>query len=361
MIKVLIVDDSPSARLALRKAIERDHELLVVGEAATGAQSLELCGRLDPDIVTLDLFLGEENGLDVASTIMHTRPRPLVIVTGADPTTPWITYRAIERGALEVLGKLPAPNDPAYARRAQDLTRTLKCLAQVPTIHRERGWPAQKGLPAQPPPDRRAGAAAPGAPPAARSTPPRIVLVGASTGGPPVVQKLLGVLPPPLPVPLVVVQHISEGFAVGFASWLGDLSGHPTSVITEPRRLEAGTVYVAADEHDAVFRSTSEVEPAPSEPRATICPSISRLFASGARTFGSTALAVLLTGMGRDGAEGLAALAAAGAQTAVQAPETCVVPSMPESAIRLGAAAYVLPPPALGAWLARSLRLEPRT
>jgi chemotaxis response regulator CheB len=163
-----------------------------------------------------------------------------------------------------------------------------------------------------------------------------LLLIGASTGGPPVISGILERLPKPCPMPTIVVQHITKGFAVGFSEWLGQASGHPTTVVDRSVMLNSGTVYIASDDANLVFTSSktlrSRHDPELRGPR----PNIDRLFISAADYSRPRTVALVLTGMGSDGAQGLAHLKRAGATVAVQDPETCVVDSMPKSAIEQG-------------------------
>ncbi len=350
MPRVLIVDDSATARLALRQALAADPQLEVVGEAQDGNSALAAVRALHPDIVTMDVRMRREDGVDVTARIMAERARPIVIVTSCNPKDPDLVYRALQAGALEVLAKLPGPLEADYAQRQRELVRTLTVLAAVPVVHRFRrggGAPAPRTVTSGPS-VAEAVPASPGEPmpsPRPDDTPrkPRALLVGASTGGPPVISSLLASLPAPFPIPIVVVQHIAEGFASGFASWLASTTGHSASVVTGPVQLRAGHVHVAPD--DANLRLETNgllVRRAPSGTGAL--PSIDILFKSSVESFGKRQIAVLMTGMGRDGTEGMAALHAAGANTFVQHPDTCAVGSMPSSVIAARAARRVLRP-----------------
>jgi two-component system chemotaxis response regulator CheB len=180
-------------------------------------------------------------------------------------------------------------------------------------------------------------------------------MIGASTGGPPVVASLLEALPSSFPLPVVVVQHISEGFGKGFTTWLGQLCGRRAVHVDRATRLEPGAVYVAPDDQNIRFTSGDHIAPVQADPVVTVTPSIDVLFRSGAKHFGPSAVAVLLTGMGRDGADGLKALFDEGALTIVQSPETCAVDSMPRSAIALEASKVVLPPSEIASFVIKEV------
>ena len=326
LVRALIVDDSVTARVALKVALAGDPAVLVVGEAETGDEALRLAHRLKPDIVLMDVYLRGQNGLDVAAELMSASPCPILAVTAANPSDPALVFRGMDVGVLDICLKPPAPTSPGYEDARRRLTRLVKVLAEVPVVTR----PARTSSSPTPPPR----AAEPGV--------PGLVLLGASTGGPPALREILSLLPSPFPLPVVVVQHLTAGFGPGFVAWLSEASGHAVSLVQRPETLAPGRVYVAADDRHARV-SAQAVLPDDAPPRRYQRPSVDVLFTSAAEAFRGPVAAALLTGMGSDGAEGLLALRRAGALTLAQSPETCVVPSMPAEAIALGAAAQVLP------------------
>lgn len=338
-VRILIVDDSATARLALRLALEAESDIEVVGEVETGHETLRALKRLEPDLVTLDLFLGRENGLDVAEGIMAEHAVPIVLVTAADASDPSLIYRAMRIGVLEVCAKLPGPDHAEYDRRRRQLARLLKTMATVPVVHR-KGRRISDGVPRPPPPIERAPAA-----PATRSGPGSgLLVIGASTGGPPVVSKLLSELPAPFPHPIALAQHIMSDFVDGFARWLDDVTPHSVTLTEQSEALEPGRVYVARAEHHLVIQSSRTIGVSEDGPIRHHRPSIDYLFEGAATHFGSRAVAVLLTGMGDDGALGMESLRQAGAHTLAQDPSTCVVSSMPRKAMERDGVARVARP-----------------
>lgn len=365
-LRILIIDDSATARAALRLAFADAAELEVVGEAEGGGEALRLVAQLAPDLITMDVFLRAENGLDLAASIMEANATPIVVVTAANTRDPSLAFRAMQAGALEVCAKLPGPNHADYPLRRAHLLRTLKSLAKVPVVNRKPGALAtrSRGLPVErpqamlPQPLRaenrtrveraRSGEA---------SSAGAMLLLGASTGGPPVLARLLRALPRPFPMPIAIVQHIVPGFIAGFAKWLEEDTGHPVSLVSSSRALEAGTVYLASSERHLVLEGNARIGTSDEAPRDFYRPSVDVLFESAAALHGvSHSIAVLCTGMGTDGARGLLALRHAGASTMVQAPEHSAVPSMPAGAIALEAAQQVLAPDALPAAILSALR-----
>ncbi len=357
MIKVLIVDDTRTARAALRSILERDPEIIVVGEASNGAQTMKLIHKYDPDFVTMDIYLEHENGLDLTKTIMVEAPRPILVITGVNPKDPRLIYRAMENGALDVFPKPPGPDHTDHAPQTAQLIRLVKTLSKVPVLHQRRkrspsftaapsrardsrpGFRSQP-LPVKAPTDQAAG----------------ILLIGASTGGPPVVCNILSAVSAPSPVPIVVVQHITAGFAQGFADWLQQCSKHRTVLVDRMMSLEAGTVYIAADDTDIVISASRNIKPAHTKNTRGATPNIDQLFSSAADNCKLAVTALLLTGMGSDGAAGLARLREAGAITLGQEPETCAVDSMPRSAIERGAVQRIMSPDEMAAYLSQRLK-----
>ena len=337
MIKVLIVDDSRTARAALRAILERDSEILVVGEASTSHETMALIHRFDPHFVTMDIYLGPENGLDLTRRIMTEAPRPILVITGVSPNDPELGYQAIERGALDVFPKPPGPMHSNYATQSAKLVRLVKTLSKVPVLHQRR----RKSVTVHPPiftaPFEKQGVIV------TSKQPIDLLLIGASTGGPPVISGVLERLKRPCPIPIVVIQHITSGFAAGFSDWLSHTTGHPTHLVNESVSLRSGTVYIPMDDTNLVFTSANIVraveEPNTRGPK----PNIDRLFLSAAKHSRARTLALVLTGMGSDGAEGLAALKSAGATVAVQEPSSCAVDSMPRSALAGGASICLTP------------------
>lgn len=335
LVRALIVDDSATARLSLRAALESDAGICVVGEADGRTEALRLARSLSPDIVLMDVYLRGHNGLDVAEELMATNACPILAVTAANPSDPALVFRGMDVGVLEIALKPPAPDDPGYPEARRQLTRLVKVLARVPVVHRSRRAPATPPPPLEVPPP----------------SVPGLVLIGASTGGPPVVRAILELLPRPFPLPVALVQHMTAGFGEGFATWLGDMTRHPVVVVSRTETVEPGTVYVAHDSRHLQFTSPNTLAPSDAPPVRYQRPSIDVLFESAARLFRAPTAAVVLTGMGDDGAAGLLALRQAGAATMAQSPATCVVDSMPAEAINNGGAMRALSPVEIAAAL----------
>jgi two-component system chemotaxis response regulator CheB len=355
--RILIVDDSLTSRIALRKLFERaGAEFEVVDHATNATEAEARAVELAPDLITMDLHLGAFDGVELGRRILSRIRTRIVIVTSADTGNRELLFRALSVGALDVLAKPSAPTVEGPSLDEARFIRAIRALASVPlrvknyTSHAPRPQPDAPAV--RIPPQTRAVQGAP----SAHHPPPRFpvhsrVLVGISTGGPPLLESMLQRLDAPLAVPWVIVQHIASGFGPGFAEWLARSTGHPVCYCVERTVLEPGTVYVARDDMHLGMSSSSVVRPIPAADTRLSVPSIDVLFESAVAHDPEHTLALLMTGMGADGALGMAKLRAAGASTVAQDPESCVVGSMPRAAITAGAAAFVMSPNAIVAAL----------
>lgn len=340
MIKALVVEDSPSVREFLVRILGSDPDIRVAGTAHDGEEALEAVRRHRPDVITMDIHMPKMDGLEATRRIMETDPIPIVIVSGStDPHETATTFRAMEAGALAVLRRPAGIGHPDHEATAKELLQTVKLMAEVKVVRR---WPQTRREPALPP----AAQALPGKP--ARV---KVIAIGASTGGPPVLQTILAMLPRDLPVPVLIVQHMASGFTQGFVEWLAQSSGLPVHVAMHGEYPVPGHVYVAPDECQMKVEHGGKIALTQDEPENGLRPSVSYLFRSLAAAYGGDAVAGLLTGMGRDGAEELKLLRDKGAVTFAQDKESSVVHGMPGEAIKLDAATFILAPDRIAAVL----------
>jgi two-component system, chemotaxis family, protein-glutamate methylesterase/glutaminase len=330
------VDDSSTVRAGLVRILEEDPCIRVVGTAADGEEAVELTAALRPDLVTMDIVMPGMDGMAATRAIMETVPTPIVVVTGnADLDEVRAAFAAQAHGALACMAKPPGPGHPDHAAAAASLRRAVRAMAGVRVVRRHP--PRVPPLPPLPHP-------------AARRR-PCLVAIGASTGGPVALRELLAGLSPAFPLPVLVVQHIAPGFADGFAAWLASETGRPVAVARDGDEPAPGAVLVAPDGHELGVGPDLRVRLAPRGAGRAQAPSVAHLFETVRSAVGAGAIAVLLSGMGRDGAAELLALREAGAVTIAQDPASSVVHGMPGAAIRLGAAAHVLPPAGIAALL----------
>lgn len=345
-ISVLFVDDSPIALAMMRRAVEAAPGIEVVGTAGNGEEALAAIGRLDPMVVCTDLHMPRMGGLALVREIMTTCPRPIVVVSiSVQKDDPNNAFRLLEAGAVDVCPK-PRGGTLEDGSFAAELVRKIRVVAGVRVIRRFRHAPA----------------AAKAAPKIATNgfARGRIVAIGASTGGPVALRTILSGLPPDVRLPILCVQHISTEFLPGFVEWLQGHCRLRLALAAAGEVVRPGTVYFPpADSH-------LEVGPGgrlcPKREAAVDghCPSVNVTFRSVAAQYGPNAVGVLLTGMGVDGAAGLADIARAGGETIAQDEESCVVFGMPGHAVQIGAAKHVLSLQEIAGLLARELRGGPR-
>lgn len=387
-IRVLVVDDSATQRAALIALLEADLGISVVGWAADGAEAVRATARLRPDVIAMDLRMPVMDGVEATRRIMQETPTPIVMVTASSARDDaMVVFDAMKAGVLAIVAKPTvtfegpgesAPASPASA--AGNLTRTLKAMSQVKVIRRwsaERlaSYQASTALPSTPsashsqsssPSPTFAARSATPAPPAARTTPaapttpaspprlavrPEIVAIGASTGGPQALAIVLPALPADFRLPVLVVQHIAPGFEPALVDWLGTLCALPVRLAEDGMSLSGPGIFIAHSGTHLLVRGR-RLSLSDSAPVGGHRPSVTALFQSVAREYRATAVGVLLSGMGDDGAAGLRDLRRAGALTVAQDEATSVVFGMPAVAIAMGVADHVLPPAQIGTLLA---------
>jgi two-component system chemotaxis response regulator CheB len=353
--RVLIVDDSPSAREIIASVLRADGQIEVIGQAANGQEAIDAVTALKPDLVTMDINMPVMDGLTAIEHIMAYNPTPILVVTASQEAG--LAYRAISRGALEVLEKPALAQGDERWRGFAERVRVLAGVRVIAHLRGRRSPPAATDrapiedtftLPetvAKREIDKSSAADTILLTPGPRKPRParRVIAVGASTGGPAALSQLLRQLPYNLPAAVLVVQHIASGFTQGLVEWLSTTTNLEVKEAEDGEPINRGVAYVApAGRHLLAVpggRLTLDGGPAIEGQR----PSVDVLFNSVQREYGASAIGVLLTGMGRDGAQGLKKLRDCGALTIAQDKETSVVYGMPRAAAELGAAAKVLP------------------
>lgn len=319
-----------------------DPDIRVVGTAGDGEAAIDAVRRLQPDVITMDIHMPKMDGLEATRRIMEEHPVPIVIVSGStDPHDVAITFSATEAGALAVLRRPNGIGHPEFERTARELVQTVKLMSEVKVVRR---WSRlrRETATARFPENMRGRVQFKSA----------VVALGASTGGPPAIQTILAALPVNFPLPVLVVQHMASGFVQGFVEWLGQTSALPVQLAAHGITIMPGHVYVAPDEFQMKVEQGGRIALSKDAPENGLSPSVSCLFRSLADSYGSNVVAVLLTGMGRDGAAELRLLRDRGAFTIAQEQESCVVYGMPGEAVRLDAAQLLLPPEKIAPMLA---------
>jgi two-component system, chemotaxis family, protein-glutamate methylesterase/glutaminase len=339
-IRVVIVDDSLVAREMLSQILSSDPEIEVVGTAGDGQAGVDMVAKLRPDLVTMDIHMPRMDGLDAVESIMAYTPTPVLVVSSSvHGEGLGGAFEALAAGALEVMKK-PEPKDwEDLERIGREIIRKVKLLSRVKVITHIRGR-------------KRAGSS--GVPVAPPATPPSseavisLVAIGSSTGGPSALMTLLSALPKGFPVPVLIAQHIADGFIPGLVEWLD--GGCTIKVLSagDGQSIDAGTAYLAPTGSNLEFDGHRTHFTAP-KPGQLYIPSADTLFGSVAKAIRGQAVGVILTGMGDDGARGLKAMHDAGAKTIGQDEATSTVYGMPRAAAELGAVDRALPIDRIGA------------
>jgi two-component system chemotaxis response regulator CheB len=335
-IRVLIVDDSSMTRFLMQEILETDPLIEVVGLAPDAMEARKLIKRLKPEVITLDVEMPGMNGIDFLRNLMRLRPMPVVMVSSFTERGADITFRALEIGAVDFVTKPRVALDAdALASYSKELATKVKVASAAhlsALTGRQSSARSTTGrTPDEPPPDRQYGKAK------------RIVAIGASTGGTEAICSLLQQMPGN-DCGIVIVQHIPDSFNAAFAQRLNKKVGINVGNARHGETIRRNCAYVApAGTHLAIRKSGSGYECVLSDEEAVGFhrPSVDVLFDSVGREAGSDAVGIILTGMGKDGAEGLATMRKAGAYTIAQDEDSSIVWGMPGEAVKKGGAADV--------------------
>jgi len=334
MISVLVVEAFPHSRDFLARLLAAAG-FRVAGTAANGAEALQFLQRTRPDVVTMDLHMPVMNGLETTRRIMEATPVPIVIVCDSlAPPEMESTFRAMEAGALAMVQRPRKEADPARDATAREFLDTVRLMSEIKVVRRRR--PADKI------PPRPANGA--GVWPNLTGKRIEVVAIGSSTGGPAVLRTILKLLPRDFPAPLLIVQHLAPGFLPGLVEWLGGTSALTVAIGSAGETARPGHAYFAPDGRHMGIGRDGRILLAGGENENGARPSVAHLFRSVALAYGGNAAAVLLTGMGRDGADEMKLLKEKGAVTIAQNEESSAVHGMPAAAIQLGAALSILAP-----------------
>jgi two-component system, chemotaxis family, protein-glutamate methylesterase/glutaminase len=340
-IKVLVVDDSALMRKLIPIILERDPAIEVVGTAMDGAFALRKIEELRPDVVTLDLEMPRMDGMETLRLIMRNAPRPVIVFSTHSREGAYSTFKALALGAIDFVAK---PKDAASGHLDPI---AFQLIEKIKVAKRAGGLKKLPTLEVEPQPSLKRKSPA-------MIAPSRIIAIGVSTGGPNALQYMLAQIPADFPAAFVIVQHMPEGFTDMFARRLDECCAMDIQEAKSGDLLVAGRVLICPGNRHMMVRRMPRGEMvvlSDSPPINGHRPSVDVLFHSVAQEFGLTAVGLLMTGMGEDGAEGLGAIKAAGGMTIAQSEETCVVSGMPRAAIVKGYANKILPLEGLGNYL----------
>jgi two-component system chemotaxis response regulator CheB len=331
-IRVLVVDDSAFVRRAIIRMFEQSPDIQVIDVASDGVMATELVKKLRPDVVTLDVQMPVLDGLSALERIMEECPTPVVMLSSLTGRGGELTLRALELGAVDFIDKATAGGPMDISSLARELSAKIRVASRVDMAKLKGEAPGRP----------TATSAAPAAAPADTE----VVVIGTSTGGPPALHAILGSLPADFPCPILVVQHMPEGFIASLAQRLDRFSPLTIREAKDGERILPGSAYLApAGRHMKLRRSAGELhvwlDPEPDT--ALHRPSVDALLESAAEVCGRRCLAVVLTGMGKDGAIGARAVRSAGGRLVVEAEETAIVFGMPKAAMEAAGADGMVP------------------
>jgi two-component system chemotaxis response regulator CheB len=321
VIKVLIVDDSSLAREFVKAILATDPEIAVAGEAENGKEAIVKTRELRPDIVIMDIEMPVMGGLEAIEVIMGETPVPILVVTSRGEAD--TAYAAISKGALEVLPKSDVDPDTPWK-----FIEKVKVIAKVRVLTHLLG---RRKIRLEASEDADA------------SPFKNIIAIASSTGGPNALNVILPDLPEDFSCPIVIAQHVADGFVAGMVEWLGKITKLRVKVAEEGDLLRPANVYVSPPDRHMVVNYGNRVSFLEKKPRDIYHPSCDALLLSVATVYGAKAIGAILTGMGADGVKGMTKIKEMGGRTIAQDEGSCIVFGMPRKAIEAGCIDRVLP------------------
>ncbi len=332
-ISVLLVEDSPVALEILDRLLASSPDIKVIGKARNGKEAMDLIPKLQPKVICTDLHMKEMDGLELTKHVMANHPRPILVVsTSVQKDDTNTIFELLQAGAVDVFPKPNMGLASDYEQVKRDLINKIKILSGVTVFTRR-----------QTPPVSKSNLVNNSAFPTDITSAVRVIAIGASTGGPQALHKIIAQLPANLPVPVICTQHISQGFLQGLVDWLNSECQVKVKIAQAGEMPSPGIVYFAPDQNHLELDAQGRFIYGSSLPVDGHCPSVTANFKSVAKFYGKAAMTILLTGMGKDGAAGMQAIAQAGGITVAQDEKTCIVFGMPSEAIALGVVQHVLP------------------
>lgn len=344
-IELLIVDDSEITCKLLKFIAESDPHIKVIGTCSNGIEALEFIKKSSVDVILMDLHMPKLDGFETTRKIMATKPIPIIIFSGDyTPKDTLKTFQALEAGALAILEKPPATSHKGFNLAVKTFLETIKTVSGVKLITR-KSTPNSSVMAANhelPVSEDRIEA----------------IVIGASLGGPQALQTIFSTLKSPLPVPVFIAQHIAKDFAEGLATWLKSATGFDCVVPEEGEAVSPEKVYIAPGRSSMEITKQGRFRIKKDISEEQISGTISTLFQSIGEVYGSRAIGIILTGMGRDGVDGLLAMKRKGALTIAQSENDCLMFGMPKEAMQSHAVTLTIDLKEIPVYLERVLKVH---
>ena len=341
-IRVLVADDSPTARELLSAIIASDPAFALIGQAHDGQQAVQLARSLRPDVVVMDVYMPRLDGFAATQEIMAEFPVPIVVISSSyDARDVTLALHALHAGALTVFRKPADPLLPEFAEQARRFLDTVRLMSDVKVVRLRRSAkevPPPVAMPLTERGNLRSG--------------PRVLAIATSTGGPAALYRLLSDLPETFSAPILVTQHTAAGFLPGLVSWLGTAGSIAVKIADDREPILPRTLYLSPDDRHLGVSRDERIALSSEPPIRGFRPSGTFLFQSVAKTYGGDTAALILTGMGDDGVAGLHAVHAAGGVILAESESSCAVYGMPGAAVASGVVHVQLPLTELGAYVA---------
>lgn len=343
IIRVLVVDDSPLACKVLTDKLNSDPHIIVAGIVHNGKEAVEIVPYLKPDIITMDINMPVMDGQEAIKQIMAYNPTPILIISssvhreGMDKA-----FKAIAYGALDVIDKIQIESE-GRAKPGEDLIEKIKFLSGIRVLHHPLAKLETK-RPTRPPMEL-----------SLKKMPDKIIAIASSTGGPQALLEILKNFPADFPCGIVIVQHIASGFVEGLVDWLSGKCHIKVKTPTDSEEIQPGIAYIAPSGLQMRVAEGKKIRLSDEPPYNGHKPSGNILLKSAAKVYETGAVGIILTGMGTDGAEGIALIKQMGGKTIAQDEKSCAVFGMPRAAIELNAVDEVLPLEAIAKEIARML------
>lgn len=324
--RIAIVNDNNTNLMILKYIIEKQTDYEIAWMTHSGADAIQKCKEDTPDLILMDMIMPKMDGVDTTRIIMVETPCAILIVTASISGNTAMIFKAMSYGALDVV-QTPFSNVTDIDVENENFLRKLKIVNNLISTDNKKNISLSQQ----------------------DSTPEKlsckkIVVIGASTGGPGVLATILKLLPADFPAPIIIVQHVDSSFAHNFALWLNDQSNLSVRTAEEGEHPKIGTVLVAGKNEHLIMTKNEKLTYSELQKDLIYKPSVDVLFNSVAKYWQGDVIAALLTGMGKDGAQGLDSINKRGGHTITQTKETCAVYGMPKAADELGVSSQSLAP-----------------